>query len=161
MKMKFTGIMLSICVMLLAVTSSFSQGKRNGRGRGDHGDRHDKEWSDNARVREYYYGGDHYTRSDDRYYHYNTNSWIRQHHPNINTRYVYFRDYNVYYDYKRHVYMTLSGRNWLLTSDIPLVMRSVEPHRIVYVNADYAGDDLFNYHARHSNYNIRDMYCLH
>lgn len=57
-------------------------------------------------------------------------------------RYVYYRDYNVYYDCYAGVYITLSGRNWVYTHRIPTHMHRVDFHRIAYGNLDYFDDDL-------------------
>lgn len=63
-------------------------------------------------------------------------------------RYVYYRDYNVYYDCYRGVYITLSGRNWVYSHRIPAHMHRVNFHRIAYVDLDYFDDDLPRYLER-------------
>ncbi len=146
-------------LILLTVSVACSQGRGNGHGKHGHSNKHNGQWNDNTGIREYYYEGDRYTRRGDHYHYYrNMSPWMKRHHPHMKTRYVYFRDYNVYYDYHRNVYMTLSGRNWVFTAELPLAMHRVEPHRIVYVDVDYFGDDLYAYHS-HSNNDDHWPHC--
>lgn len=155
--MKTTRITLSAILILLTVSVAFPQGRGNG-GKHSHSNKHDREWNDNTRIREYYYEGDRYSRRGDHYHHYYVSPWMKRHHPQMKTRYVYFRDYNVYYDYHRNVYMTLSGRNWVFTAELPLAMRRVDPHRIIYVDVDYVADDLYGYHVQRHKHD-RWYYC--
>lgn len=66
------------------------------------------------------------------------------------TRYVYFRDYNVYYDCSKKVYLTLSGKHWVASVSIPIAIQKADPSRVMYADVDYRGDDLYNYHRHHA-----------
>lgn len=60
-------------------------------------------------------------------------------------RYVYYRDYDVYYDVHQHVYITWSGRNWAVSASLPVVLHRVDRHRAVRMEVDYDHDDLTTY----------------
>lgn len=72
--------------------------------------------------------------------------WAFHHHPR-HTRYVYFRDYGVYYDYHRNTYVTISGRNWSVSTSLPQPMYRANVNNIVYEEIDYPGDNVYEYHA--------------
>jgi hypothetical protein len=57
-------------------------------------------------------------------------------------RYVYYRDYDVYYDLNRSVYVTYSGRSWTLSSSLPLNMRNVNVRTTRSYAVDYWDDDM-------------------
>jgi hypothetical protein len=60
-------------------------------------------------------------------------------------RYVYYRDYDVYYDCHRQVYISYSGRNWSISASLPVVMHHVDVHHAVRVGVDYYDDDFATY----------------
>jgi hypothetical protein len=60
-------------------------------------------------------------------------------------RYVYYADYNVYFDFHRQVYITLSGRNWMISSSIPVPMQRVDIRRASYREVQYYDDDFVAY----------------
>lgn len=62
-------------------------------------------------------------------------------------RYVYYRDYDVYYDVRQRVYIAWSGRNWFVSASLPVALRRVERHRAVQMEVDYYDDDLATYLA--------------
>jgi hypothetical protein len=55
---------------------------------------------------------------------------------------VFYRDYNVYYDCFRGVYISVSGRNWIYSQQLPMCMNQVNFNRVAYVDIDYYDDDL-------------------
>lgn len=63
-------------------------------------------------------------------------------------RYVYFRDYDVYHDMHRNVYISWSGRNWTVSTSIPVALRHVDVHRTVRMEVDYDYDDFDAYLKR-------------
>jgi hypothetical protein len=67
-------------------------------------------------------------------------------------RYVYYRDYNVYYDYTRNAYISFSGRNWVVTTVAPVGMRYVNRSGLSCVNVDYYNDDFPQYLDRGWSY---------
>ena len=141
---KTTGLILMIFGILVA-SGSFAQERRH------HADRDDKHCHENKH--------DHHSRNKHNYCNHchHDNRYSKHSHqrhaapwsqaPRSKTRYVYFRDYNVYYDYKRNVYLTLSGRNWAISTEVPLPMRRVDVRRIAYADVDFYGDDLYYYHT--------------
>lgn len=60
-------------------------------------------------------------------------------------RYIYYNDYDVYYDAHRNVYISFSGRNWVVTTGVPVIMRHVDVHRTGYTEVVYYEDDFINY----------------
>ena len=56
-------------------------------------------------------------------------------------RYVYYRDYDVYFDNRRNVFISYSGRNWTVTSSLPVHMHHVDLRRANYSTVNYYQDD--------------------
>jgi hypothetical protein len=71
---------------------------------------------------------------------------VRHHHSR--PRYVYYRDYNVYHDLHRDVYISYSGRNWSVSASLPVVLQHVEARRAVRMEVDYHDDDFAGYLER-------------
>ena len=67
-------------------------------------------------------------------------------------RYVYYRDYNVYYDYTRNAYISYSGRNWVVTTTAPIGMRYANRAGLSCSNVDYYNDDFPQYLDRGWSY---------
>lgn len=67
--------------------------------------------------------------------------WAPAHGYRAKTRYVYFKDYNVYYDHERGVYISLSGRNWQVTARLPSLLSGIDLKAAVKVDLDFSGDD--------------------
>ena len=88
---------------------------------------HDRNWQSN---RYNYHRPPHWAPSRD---HYNR------------SRYVYYRDYNVYYDCYRDVYITCSGRNYIYSNNMPPHLRRANFDRIVFIDLDFYDDDLPRY----------------
>lgn len=63
-------------------------------------------------------------------------------------RYVYYRDYDVYYDCYRGMYILFTGRNWTYTPHMPVHMYRAPYDRIAYVELEYCDDDLPRYIER-------------
>ena len=60
-------------------------------------------------------------------------------------RYVYYRDYDVYFDSFRKVYITYSGRHWVVMKTLPIRMRGVDFARIKRYSVDFRDDNLHAY----------------
>lgn len=60
-------------------------------------------------------------------------------------RYIYYRDYDVYYDLERRAYITYSGRNWSVSASLPVALRRVELSRATRLEVGYVRDDLPSY----------------
>jgi hypothetical protein len=66
-------------------------------------------------------------------------------HHHTRPRYIYYRDYDVYYDTDRSVYITWSGRNWSLSTSLPVVLHRVDVRRAVRMEVDYYDDNFAAY----------------
>ncbi len=64
------------------------------------------------------------------------------------TRYIYFKDSDVYYDCNNSTYITISGRNWSVSSTLPQPMCRMNMGRMAYENVDYYGDNVYEYHTQ-------------
>lgn len=146
-----------LVLMVSAVgTDSLAQGRGNGHGKGRG---HDKSWKDKNHDHDYRDRDDHnhryaYHRPTydyrDRYvtYHhhrYGHPRWAPTYGHRYNTRYIYYRDYNVYYDCHRDVFVTWTGRNWAITTHLPRVLVGVDFNHSAVVGVDYWDDD-FNFY---------------
>jgi hypothetical protein len=65
-----------------------------------------------------------------------------------NTRYIYYRDYNVYYDCYSDVFVTWAGGRWIVTTHIPRVLVGVNFSNSAVAGVDYWGDDINFYLER-------------
>jgi len=151
--MKSVRNFLSVLMLVLLVsavgTDSLAQGRGHGKGRG-----HNKNWKDkdhdqyDNRDREDHdhYSSNHRYNYRDRYVTYNHHrnsppSWAPAYGHRYNTRYIYYRDYNVYYDCHRNVFVTWTGRNWTITTHIPRVLIGVDFNHCAVAGVDYWDDD--------------------
>jgi hypothetical protein len=97
-----------------------------------------------------YYRGRHVTYS---YHRYGSPSWAPAYGYRYNTRYIYYRDYNVYYDCHRDVFLSWTGRTWIITNRVPDVICHVDFKRAVVMGVDYWNDDFdFYLTQRRPNY---------
>ena len=161
---KLPGAMLLVG-LVFGSAAVIAQSHGNGKGKGNaYGhDKHHKKEYDHRPQR----GNDHHVY--DRYDHYSSREshgnthryghkqiyhrpphWAYGHHHGHrnNVRYVYYRDYDVYWDCHRGVYITLSGRNWIYSQQIPVHMRHANFGRIAVIDLDYFDDDLPYYLER-------------
>lgn len=70
---------------------------------------------------------------------------VVHHHHHTRPRYVYYRDYDVYYDCDRQVFISFSGRNWAVSIERPMRMHHVDIYRASRVDVDYYNDDFAEY----------------
>ncbi len=148
--------------VLVGSAGVFAQGRGNAYGHDkhhkkdrDHYERRDDDRHDHRSNRYDNHHYDHYSsrewhgHSRDRYNHrhvyHRPPHWAPAHGYRNNIRYVYYRDYDVYFDCYSGVYITFTGRNWIYSQSIPLHMRHVNFNRIAYVDLDYFDDDLPRY----------------
>lgn len=159
----FFGVLM--VVMMLVATDGFAQGRGNGNRDNHPGKGHDKnkhgkhdrgndryDWDHNDRSREYSVRHDRH-RIHDRHvtYRHHRNgppSWAPAYGYRYNTRYIYYRDYNVYYDCHRDVFVTWTGRNWSVSTRIPVVMAHVDFRRASVMGVEYWDDDFDFYLER-------------
>jgi hypothetical protein len=63
-------------------------------------------------------------------------------------RYIYYRDYDVYYDCNRSVYISYSGRSWTVSAALPFPMRHINVRSANRFEVDYWDDNLQVYLER-------------
>ncbi|HEU5292631.1 MAG TPA: hypothetical protein VFU05_18410 [Cyclobacteriaceae bacterium] len=163
-----TGMLMMVILAAFIASDSLAQGRGHGNnnpGRGHDKDNHPGKGHGKHRGSDWDYGDRHdrnntyahYDNRNDRYSHgryvtYNYNRTNRHWAPvygyRYNTRYIYYRDYNVYYDCHRDVFVTWTGRNWAISTRIPVVLAQVEFRRATVVGVDYWDDDFDFYLTR-------------
>lgn len=111
----------------------------------------DRKWSKHSSARDGY----RHLRYDnhDRYVTYrhyrNTHpSWAPAYGYRYNTRYIFYQDYNVYYDCHRDVFVVWNGRNWVISHHVPDILFRVDFGRTRVTGVDYWDDDFDFYLQR-------------
>lgn len=158
---KFFPLMIMVLIISLAGNASAQgrvQQKGNERHRAgnhewrDHGkDKHDRDH--NLKSHHHAHG-----KSDRHRHHHHDRHFAHDHnrhcaHARVVTRYherpryVYYRDYDLYYDTNLGVYITWSGKNWEVSASLPVVLRRVDRHRAVRMEVDYYDDNFASYLA--------------
>ena len=163
----FLSVLMLTLLMSGVISNLQGQGRNhdNERGKKEHrlGKDRNKDWDHDKHHRSRDYSYDHRnslnyyaSRKDGRNYQgrYTTYSyrrhykWAPVYGHRYNTRYIYYRDYNVYYDCYNDVFVSWTGRNWIVTSRIPASIRYVDFRRTAVVGVDYWDDDFNFYLAR-------------
>jgi hypothetical protein len=167
----FTVVLMMILLLSGFTSELQAQGRGNGKGQGNNKENHPGRGHNKSKPHSK--GHDKYDRDRGSYDHNHHNQWshghrdTRQYHQKryvtynhhrhgaplwapayghrYNTRYIYYRDYNVYYDCHRDVFLTWSGRHWVVTARVPDVICHVDFRRAMVVGVDYWGDD-FNFY---------------
>lgn len=164
--MKTKNILSVSLVMLLIISgaSAWAQGRSRSNGHDNHrgsnkenahhnNDRNDRNHHNNSKPQYSYH--DHDRRNDADYH--DHRRVVRVYHPapverrvvhhyyHGRPRYVYYRDYDVYYDSHRNVYISFGGRNWSVSAGIPVVMRHVDVRTVVATNVDFYDDNFIAY----------------
>ena len=75
--------------------------------------------------------------------------WAPAHGYRAKTRYVFFKDHDVYYDNEKGVYISISGKGWEVSAKLPSILRGVDLTVAAKVDLDYNGDDPQKYFKRH------------
>lgn len=127
----------------------------------DHHDRSDSRNRDRDGGSRYDRDGDRHANSfryDDRarrnryitytYHRHGRPIWAPKYGYRYNTRYVYYKDYNVYYDCHRNVFIVWTGRNWGVTKRIPEYMNRIDFNRASVRGVEYWDDDFDSYLQR-------------
>lgn len=172
--MKKLNIFYGLATLVLAIGLSAdvnAQGRSRGNDRDRNNDNRDRDRNDN-RDNDHDRNNNHdhdrghsqwdnYTdRHDNRqtrtvYYY---NDYHRKHPPVVihhyqRPRYIYYRDYDVYYDCQKSVYITYSGRSWTLSTGVPYTMRHANLRNTSRYEVDYFNDDFPRYlERRRPNY---------
>ncbi|MEW7289965.1 hypothetical protein [Aquimarina sp. 2304DJ70-9] len=69
-------------------------------------------------------------------------------------RYVYFPDYNIYYDISLRNYIYFENNVWITIDVLPVRYRHVNLNRSRYVRIrDFRGDNISSYHSTNRYYN--------
>ena len=76
-------------------------------------------------------------------------SWAPAHGYRAKTRHVFFKEYNVYYDLQKSVYISLSGSNWQVSAELPVRLANVNLSAAVQVEIDLDADDPQRYYKTH------------
>lgn len=147
-----TGLAIAFMMLSVAVMAQGrGRGNGNGNSSGHHG-RHVSYKSDRGHHHGHYKHHDY----DDRYYHaperrvyvHHTHrpAPVRVVYVERPVRYVYYRDYDVYYDCHRRVYISYSGRHWAVSTSVPLSMHHCDMDRVVRMDVgDYYEDNFVSY----------------
>jgi len=75
-------------------------------------------------------------------------SWAPAYGYRYNTRYIYYQDYNVYYDSHRDLFIVWTGRNWMVSTRVPDAMFRVDFGIARVSGVDYWDDDFDFYLER-------------
>lgn len=163
-----TGTQFFSLIMIVFLIGVASETTAQGRGhhhdnkdrRGEHHDKYDRDDHREHNWKEDRYGhkDEHRKHAHYRHGHHPSHRHaVRRHEPHHHhapvvvrhyherPRYIYYRDYDVYYDYHRDVYITWSGRNWAVSASLPVVLHRVDRRRAVRMEVDYVRDDFPTY----------------
>ncbi|MEJ2004007.1 MAG: hypothetical protein P8X57_03365 [Cyclobacteriaceae bacterium] len=66
--------------------------------------------------------------------------WAPAHGYRAKTRYVFFRDYAVYYDHQEGVYISLAGKDWQISASLPVNLKGVDLNAAVKIDLEADGD---------------------
>lgn len=118
-----------------------------------HGNKHCDKKHEQHSYRKYDNRWDHVhpkgRKYQDRHTHYST----RHRHTHRAPRYVYYRDYDVYFDRQQRIYISYSGREWVAMKTMPRVMRGVDLNRVTIYQVDYDDGNLRGFlHVRRPAY---------
>jgi len=67
--------------------------------------------------------------------------WAPAHGYKPKTRYVYFKDFGVYYDHHQSVYIALSGGTWTVSTKLPGTLIGVDLKAAIKIDLDFEGDN--------------------
>lgn len=136
---------LLIVIMSAATTDGLSQGRgRDNSHDRKHGHRHDSRNDERTRIT--YIPGDRFCNTP--VHRHGPPAWAPSHGYHAKTRYIYYRDYDVYYDCHSRTFISFTGRNWVVSYEVPACMRRCDFDRVAYVGVDYFDDDLPRYIER-------------
>ncbi len=78
--------------------------------------------------------------------------WVAVHSCDVDTRYVYFPDHNIYYDMHRASYIYLSGPNWVFSTVLPQRFIHIDFGLAPIVELDILVDRPYIYNHHHINW---------
>mgnify|MGYP007022268389 CR=1 FL=1 len=162
--MKRISTIFLLVITASVIGASFSaRGQGRARGHDKDRNRHEHSDRDNGRYDHDRYGNDRRAQRDP--HHHNHHRDHNRHevrpvhhyhdqycdhrpvvvHHYSGPRYVYYRDYDVYYDCHRSVYISYSGRSWTMSAALPISMRHVNIRSTRRFEVDYYDDDFPRY----------------
>ena len=147
--------------MLIVGLAGSVNAQRKGHHKGNekhHGGNHQRrDYGDDHRHRDHHdWKHERHGHSDKHARHYRHDRYVAHHHDrqcsharvvryHERPRYIYYRDYDVYYDLHHSVYITWSGRNWAASASLPVVLRRVDRYNAIRMEVDYDHDDFTAY----------------
>lgn len=75
--------------------------------------------------------------------------WAPAHGYRAKTRYVYFKDHDVYYDNERGVYISISGKGWKIEAKLPDVLKNIDLKIAAKIELDFDGSNPHKSHKSH------------
>jgi hypothetical protein len=151
------SLVIGISIIGCAINTTNGQGRGRERDsdrtrdRADHQDRtnyNDRDRHDNDRDHRESNRRHKYDRHSVKHVYHHDRRHIHQPvvvHHYVRPRYIYYRDYDVYYDRNTSVYISYSGRGWTVSSALPVVMHRVNIRNTKRFEVDYYDDDFPRY----------------
>ncbi|MBL6445017.1 hypothetical protein JMN32_01765 [Fulvivirga sp. 29W222] len=75
--------------------------------------------------------------------------WAPAHGYRAKTRYVFFKDHDVYYDNEKGVYISVSGKGWEVSAKLPSILKGIDLKAAAKIDLNYSGDRPQKYYDRH------------
>lgn len=152
---KATILTLSLIFASVWFVDAFAQGKGHGHGHHKKEGRHNhhrKDYHDGHGRKVYHYDRGHsnhrlvrVVRPVNVHQHYHDCGHRVVVHHYDRPRYVYYSDYDVYYDYQRSMYISYSGHHWSVSASLPVCLHRVDLRRAHRVEVEYFDDDFVSY----------------
>lgn len=133
--------MLAVAFIMISLSAmAQGRGRSNGRDRG-----HTSGYQRDNHQHNHY--DKHHSHRDVYVHHHHASVRRPVHHHHVTpVRYVYYRDYNMYYDCHRSVYITYAGRGWTISKIIPVGLHRADIEHAHRINVnDYYDDDFVGY----------------
>ena len=164
MRQTSTIFSLVIGVCILGSTGAIAQGRGHGHhnngNRSAHSDHHVRDHKKDHHYSKHEKGHHYRVRDNDHHYSHEVRHVYHHYHDRYcnhapvvvhhykRPRYIYYEDYDVYYDRQNSVYITYSGRNWSISTAIPVGLRYVNARNTKRFEVDYYDDDFPQYLER-------------
>jgi hypothetical protein len=157
--MKKAGNFFALIAIVFAISVSSDvngQGKGHDKGHGGKSNRNHRHENRDHKNDMAYRGHDrhhHERRQVRQVYHYHDRHCNHRPvvvHRHVRPRYIYYRDYDVYYDSRKSVYISYSGRSWSMSASTPVAMRHVNVRNAARFEVDYHDDDFPRYLERNT-----------
>jgi hypothetical protein len=142
---RFTFFPLIVAITAISLSEAHAQGRRHEGGKRDRWEKKEKRNRDDRFDDEC----DHrHSASRNVHYHHHEcrhETVVTYHQMPSRPRYIYYRDYDVYYDYHNSVYISLSRRGWTVSKVVPVSMTYVDLRRAKRYEVQYHDDDFVTY----------------